>query len=58
MSEYKLYREGPEQSLANGVVRLLDGALIPNNAENRDWVAYQKWLAEGNTPQPADEETR
>jgi hypothetical protein len=58
MSNYKLYREGPEQSLANGVVRLLDGALIPSNPENRDWIEYQKWISEGNQPLPPDEEVK
>ena len=24
-------------------------AFIPNDPENRDWVAYQKWLEYGNT---------
>ena len=25
---------------------------IPSNTGNRDWVEYQKWLADGNTPDP------
>jgi hypothetical protein len=31
---------------------------IPFDPDNTDYQAYLKWVAEGNTPQPADEGTQ
>ena len=39
----------------NSVIRLLDNACIPMNETNTDYQAYLKWLDEGNTPLPAEE---
>jgi hypothetical protein len=39
----------------NTIIRLSDNAFIPFDPDNQDFVEYQKWLSEGNTPIPADE---
>jgi hypothetical protein len=36
----------------NQIKRLPDNALIPNDSSNSDWIAYQEWVAAGNTPLP------
>lgn len=49
---YKLFKFlGQEVS----ITRLSDGASIPFCVDNTDYQAYLKWVAEGNTPIPADE---
>jgi hypothetical protein len=45
---YKLYPKNET------ILRTTDGANIPPDPNNKDYQAYLKWLAEGNTPEPAE----
>ena len=54
---YKLIKtyDGTE---AQAIFRIADMASVFMYEENPEYQAYLAWLAEGNTPLPADEETQ
>jgi hypothetical protein len=50
--QYKLVKNKPDQ------VMYIDGSwhgIIPCDPANTDYQEYLKWVAEGNTPEPAEE---
>jgi hypothetical protein len=52
---YKLSKTNPTFPICESVTRLSDMACIPFDPDNTDYQQYLKWVAEGNTPEPADE---
>ena len=52
---YKLVKN-PITGATNEVVkRITDSAFIPFDENNTDYIKYKEWLAEGNTPEAADQ---
>jgi hypothetical protein len=57
MTTYKLYKT-TNSSVANAALRTNDDGSLTSflfREDNTDYQAYLKWVAEGNTPEPADQ---
>ena len=52
---YRVSQHESDQGVKHtSIIRIADGAGIPTDPANRDYQEYLKWVAEGNTPQPAE----
>ncbi len=52
---YKLTKPMFGQPEPSCIIRTTDNASIPFDPANTDYQKYLEWVAEGNTPEPADE---
>ena len=55
---YKYLKSGSDDSVkvqvTDLILRISDNSIIPFDEDNTDYQAYLAWVAEGNTPDPAD----
>ena len=51
---YKQTKPAYGQTESTCVIRTTDGAAIPFDPANTDYIAYLAWMAEGNTPEAAE----
>ena len=52
MTTYKLIKNKDNE--VSCVLRIEDNTVIPVSEGNTDYQTYLKWLAAGNTPEPAE----
>ena len=52
---YQQYKDSFGNVSTTCIKRIVDNASIPFDPANTDYQKYLEWVAEGNTPEPADE---
>ena len=52
---YKQVKDPFGNLMTSVIFRVADNAFIPFDPANTDYQEYLAWLAEGNTPQPAED---
>ena len=55
MTSYKLFKDRSGNNVGVVAISEVNTVAIPFDPANTDYQEYLKWLAEGNTPEPADE---
>ena len=54
MADYRLVNDPVSGAESSTILRVADNAWIPKTEGNRDYQQYLEWVAEGNTPEPAE----
>ena len=54
MADYRLVNDPVSGVESPTILRVSDNAWIPKTEGNRDYQQYLEWVAEGNTPEPAE----
>ena len=52
---YKLVRDIMTNELADVILKPSENLAIPKDLNNYRYQEYLEWVADGNTPEPADE---
>lgn len=55
--QYQLVKQIDSEEINQNLIKRIDNSevsWIPADMANRDWVAYQTWLALENEPDPAE----
>lgn len=55
MIQYKLILHADEGKAPASVRRMDTGLVVPFDVNNSDYQKYLEWIAQGNTPLPAEE---
>lgn len=54
MKNYQVCRDPETQEVIPDIILCSNGGFIPFDPANTDYQEYLEWLAEGNTPEPAE----